>query len=98
MHRYYSFIFAWLKILFKSARREIISRVRGNGDPAGFYRMFILAMIFFCCYEVPLFYFNGSGYSISTTGQDAPAAAESFLSAVTSVASQRTDAAIKRAS
>jgi hypothetical protein len=31
------------KMLFTSAWSEVISRVDGNGDPAGFYRMFILA-------------------------------------------------------
>ena len=34
-------------------RRKLIRRVPGDGDPAGFYRMCILAMTPFCCYEVP---------------------------------------------
>jgi hypothetical protein len=32
--------------------------VPGKGDPAGLYRMFILAMTPFCCYEIPSIGFN----------------------------------------
>jgi hypothetical protein len=37
---------------------EIIGQVPGNGDPAGFFRMFILAMTSFCCYKVPSISFD----------------------------------------
>ena len=34
-------------------RSEIIGQVSGDRDPAGFFRMLVLAMTSFCCNTVP---------------------------------------------
>jgi hypothetical protein len=39
--------------LVHGAGCKIFGQVTGNGDPAGFYRMFELAMASFCCNKVP---------------------------------------------
>lgn len=37
---------------------QIIGKVPGNRDPAGFFRMFKLAMTSFCCNQVPSISFD----------------------------------------
>ena len=42
-----------LEYAVHGTRSQIIGKMPGNGDPAGFFRMFILAVTSFCCNQVP---------------------------------------------